>query len=317
MKKGFQIHWLLALVPFLLFLLPVIWLDNRFEQYPVLHFRVDLVSFLVILGLLFSSMVLLFFLYKHKQQNDRTAVLQEAAQERRLFLQRLDHELKNPLTTIQTGLAYLSALYADLLTQQSEDYQSSTEENGDPQMVITKIKRQVGRMTDLVFDLRKLSDLEVRPLVRKAVNPNQLLQNLFADLQENPASAKRKLSLSLPNDPWQLPDIQADEDLIQLSIRNLLENALKYTQPEDTIDVRAYENHQYVIIEVSDSGLGIPEEELEHIWDDLYRAKNSRGIPGSGLGLSMVRTIINRHLGEVSVRSQNGRGTVFTLQLPK
>ena len=112
-------------------------------------------------------------------------------------------------------------------------------------------------------------------------------------------------------------EIQADEDLIQLSIRNLLENSLKYTQPDDTITLRAYENNQHVIIEVSDSGIGIPEEELEHIWDDLYRAKNSRGIPGSGLGLSMVRTIINRHKGEVSVRSQNGKGTEFTLQLPK
>ena len=317
MKKGFPVYWLLALLPLLLILLPVVWLDHQYEQYPILHFQVDLVSFLFLLGLLFSLLVVLFFLFRNKQQKDRESFLEEAARERRLFLQRLDHELKNPLNTIQTGLAYLSALYTDLLAGKGPDLPIDVEDSENPQTVITKIKRQVGRMTDLIFDLRKLSDLEVRPLALKPVDMNRLLENLFADLQENPASARRKLSLSLPQDPWLLPEIQADEDLIQLSIRNLLENAVKYTEPDDTVSLRGYENNQHVIIEVSDSGLGIPQEELEHIWDDLYRAKNSRGIPGSGLGLSMVRTIIHRHKGEVSVRSQNGRGTEFTLQLPK
>jgi len=100
-------------------------------------------------------------------------------------------------------------------------------------------------------------------------------------------------------------------------LQNLIDNAVKYTQEDDTVEIRAHENRDQVMIEVADSGIGIPENELENIGSELYRAKNSRGIPGYGLGLSIVKTIMKRLEGEFVIRSKEDAGTVVSIQLPK
>ena len=97
---------------------------------------------------------------------------------------------------------------------------------------------------------------------------------------------------------------------------NLLENALKYSRPGDTVELRASEIGANIVIEVADTGPGIPEEEQPHVWEELYRGEAGRGIPGSGLGLALVRAIAERHNGRVSLRSRLGQGTVFSLHLP-
>ena len=97
---------------------------------------------------------------------------------------------------------------------------------------------------------------------------------------------------------------------------NLLDNALKFTEPQDRIEVRASDSGDSVVIEVADTGLGLPDDELPHVFDELYRGQQSRGIPGSGLGLALVKAVIERHGGAVSVRSLSEQGTVFQLHLP-
>lgn len=78
---------------------------------------------------------------------------------------------------------------------------------------------------------------------------------------------------------------------------NLLDNALKFSQPGDTIEVRGREDNRYVYLEVADTGPGIREEELPHVWEELYRGNSGRSVPGSGLGLAIVRAIAERHAG--------------------
>jgi two-component system OmpR family sensor kinase len=107
-----------------------------------------------------------------------------------------------------------------------------------------------------------------------------------------------------------------DWDLLFLAIYNLLDNALKFTRVRDTIEIRAFESSSNVIIEVADTGPGIPQEELPRVWEELYRGRGARGIPGSGLGLALVRAIVDRHSGWVAVRSRHGQGTVVTVRLP-
>jgi two-component system OmpR family sensor kinase len=104
--------------------------------------------------------------------------------------------------------------------------------------------------------------------------------------------------------------------MLLLAIHNLLENALKFSSPGDTVELRAFEDGQQIVIEVADTGPGIPEDEQPQVWEELYRGQSSRGIPGSGLGLSLVHAIIERHSGSVSLRSRLDQGTVFTLRLP-
>jgi signal transduction histidine kinase len=80
--------------------------------------------------------------------------------------------------------------------------------------------------------------------------------------------------------------------------------------------MRASEDGSQVVIEVADTGPGIPEEEVAHVWQELYRGAGARGVQGSGLGLALVRAIVSRHEGEITLRSRPGAGTVFTMRLP-
>jgi two-component system OmpR family sensor kinase len=113
-----------------------------------------------------------------------------------------------------------------------------------------------------------------------------------------------------------VPDVLGDWDLLFLASYNLLDNALKFTRPGDTVEVRAFEDGAFVAIEVADTGPGIPEDDVSRVWEELYRGQGARGIPGSGLGLALVRAIVERHGGQVKLRSRLGQGTVVTMRLP-
>lgn len=222
------------------------------------------------------------------------------AKDRRRFLQRLDHELKNPLTAILAGLANLS----------------QSENRDDRQQILESVQSQVNRMRQLVAELRKLADLETRPLDFGNVNLTDLLEETFLLIQDHENAGNRELTLAIPHAPWPLPSITGDHDLLILAFHNLLINSLKFTEEGDTVELRAFEDGNQVVIEVADTGPGIPEKETDHIWEELYRGETARGIPGSGLGLALVKAIITRHQGEISLRSRSGAGTVFTIRLP-
>jgi len=221
---------------------------------------------------------------------------EESAADRRRFLQRLDHELKNPLTAIQAGLANLGGF-------------------SNPDALDT-VKSQTLRLSRLVADLRKLADLETRTIEQSSVDLGEVLETVVEFAEEDATAANRRISLTLPQAPWPLPEVAGDYDLLVLATHNLLNNAVKFTKPGDTVEVRAFEDGSSVVVEVADTGPGIPEDELPHIWQELYRGKGARGIQGSGLGLALVRAIIERHGGQVGVRSRIGRGTVVTIRLP-
>ena len=124
------------------------------------------------------------------------------------------------------------------------------------------------------------------------------------------------LSLILPNAPWPFPEVKGDPDLLLLAIHNLLDNAIKFTAPGDTIEVRAFDDGSDIVIEIADTGPGIPEIEINRVWEELYRGELTRGVPGSGLGLSLVRAIIDKHGGKVGLRSKTDQGTIFSVHLP-
>jgi two-component system OmpR family sensor kinase len=143
-----------------------------------------------------------------------------------------------------------------------------------------------------------------------------MLRDAFSMAQEQPGAAERHLNLSIPQAPWPLPNVRGDTDLLLLAVHNLLQNALKFSRPGDTLELRAFEDGTDIVIEVADTGPGIPEDEQSHVWEELYRGEAGRSIPGSGLGLALVRAIAERHNGRVNLRSRLGQGTVFSLRLP-
>ena len=292
--------WPLLLLPLGLgFLFKIIfgqgWIENS-----VVFLRIDLGTMSLLLGILISIVLFTMWgmiLWQDRQYEDDFLQYQiKTAEEHRQFLQRLDHELKNPLTAIQAALVNL-------------DEESN-------QAAVKSIKTQTLRLSRLVADLRKLAELETRPIERSPVNLTEILQEAVILVQEQPEAAERTLSLSLPQAPWPLPNVDGDEDLLLLALINLINNAVKFSQPGATVEVRAYEDAEMVIVEVADTGPGIPEEELPHVWQELYRGQGARGVQGSGLGLALVRAITDRHGGQVTIRSRVQQGTVVTLKLP-
>lgn len=266
----------------------------------IVYLRADLGTLSLMLGLGFSIIATLVFMFLGWDDRIRRRTSHVAAEERRRFLRRLDHELKNPLTAIRAGLANLAESPSGKARQEA----------------LVSVEAQVLRLSRLSADLRKLAELEVRLVERSEVDIPALLRAAFGMAQEQPGASDRHLNLSIPQAPWPLPNILGDPDLLLLAVHNLLDNALKYSRPGDTLELRAFEDGTYIVIEVADTGPGIPQEEQPHVWEELYRGEAGRGLQGSGLGLALVHAIAERHNGKASLRSRIGQGTVFTLRLP-
>jgi len=294
-------RWLVILAPVLLgagLALFFILVYNS-GQIPVVYLRADLGTLSFLTGLLISLVTALIFGLQARTERAVAQTNTVAAEERRRFLRRLDHELKNPLTAIRAGIANLVESF-------------SSEPNHE---TLASLQTQTLRISRLTSDLRKLAEIEVRQVERLPVDIPTLLREAFRMAGELPWADQRTLNLSLPQAPWPLPTVQGDADLLLLAIHNLLENALKFSSPGDTVELRAFEDGQQIVIEVADTGPGIPEDEQPHVWEELYRGQSSRGIPGSGLGLPLVYAIIERHNGSAGLRSRVDQGTVFTLRL--
>jgi two-component system OmpR family sensor kinase len=292
--------WLLVCVPGLLGMAFGLYMLFVAPNDPIIYLRIDLGSLAVLLGAGISALLAAYLLFWEESERRRKKILTETASERRRFLMRLDHELKNPLTAMRAGLANLAETPAGDARQEA----------------LLSVEAQTLRLSRLAGDLRKLAELEVRLVERSPVDMVSLLQEAFTLAQDQPGATERALNLSLPHAPWPLPKVSGDPDLLFLAVHNLLENAIKFTRQGDTVELRASEDGASIIIEVADTGPGIPEQEQPLVWEELYRGREGRGVPGSGLGLALVRAIAELHNGQVSLRSRSGQGTVFTLRLP-
>ena len=293
-------RWLVALIPAVLGGLFAIYWSFISAYNPIAYLRIDLGSLALILGLGLSALIAAGLAFRISWERRQQQIIATAVDERRRFLRRLDHELKNPLTAIRAGLANLA---------ESPSVQARRE-------ALLSVDAQAQRLSRLAADLRKLAELETRLVEHSPVDITAMLQEVFTLAQEQPEAGERHLNLSIPQAPWPLPKVPGDPDLIFLAVHNLMENALKFTRPGDTIELRASEDGTNLLIEVADTGPGIPSEEQPHVWEELFRGEAGRGIPGSGLGLALVRAIAERHTGQVSLRSRPGQGTIFSLLLP-
>ncbi len=293
-------RWLLLSGSILLAVLGVSLLWTGLISNPILNVRVDFGTVSVITGALLTLIVIIWLrLIRYREQIERDTY-HRAALDHRRFLARLDHELKNPLTAIRASLTNINEPVDKALRVQAAQ----------------SINTQAMRLTRLVFDLRKLADLETQPIEVTPVDLTTLLGEVADTAQERPDAAGLSIMLSLPQPPWPLPVINGDYDLLFIAVYNVLDNAIKYCTPGSSIEIRGYEDGQVVVIEVADAGAGIAEQDLPHVWDELYRGESALGTAGSGLGLALVRAIVRRHGGSVGLRSRLGRGTVVTLRLP-
>lgn len=219
------------------------------------------------------------------------------------FLARLDHELKNPLTAIRATAVAAQAVSADASTP--------TPHLDDAWRTVDA---QAQKLSTLVRDLRKLADLETRPLDREPVDLESLVAEAIRALEQQHPQTRGRITFAVTRVPWPMPVLNADVDLLSLVIDNVLGNAAKYSSA-GPIEVRLREENGGAVLEVADSGRGVPAADLPTVFDELARAQNARDISGSGIGLTLVATVVRRHGGDVSIRSIEGAGTVVTIRL--
>jgi two-component system OmpR family sensor kinase len=260
----------------------------------------------LIVGLFITGALLILYSRSVRRGEQTQSLIEiakyEAEQGRRRFLRRLDHELKNPLTGLRAALVNM------------QEAQAVT----DRQRAVENASHAVERLTRLLTDLRKLSDLGDRPIELWQVDVPDLLQDVVDAAHSLPAYKGREVNLLIPKVPSPFPTITGDRDLLVLAIYNLVENALKFTGGTDSVEIRVFEDGRAIIIEVADSGAGVPAEDVSKIFEELYRGSNARSTEGSGLGLALVSRIITLHGGKIDVRSsqEEPRGTVFMVRLP-
>jgi signal transduction histidine kinase len=264
----------------------------------------DVDTFIILGGLILTIVTSSILLSREAVKQMRLTSLRQAQQayeaERSRFLRRLDHELKNPLMGIRLAMNNMA---------DADDWNTR-------QQLKTDIHTAITRLNKLVTDLRKISDLSSQNMEVSAVNPKKLLEEIYTQACEEPAANERNLQLNLPESPQSLTDIMGDPDLLLVAIYNLLDNALKYTHAGDTIALRAFTEGEMVAIEVRDTGIGIAANDLPYIWDELYRSGQVRQTPGNGIGLTLVKLIIERHGGKIEVQSQINEGTTIRVYLP-
>ncbi|EDN80416.1 ATPase/histidine kinase/DNA gyrase B/HSP90 domain protein [Schaalia dentiphila ATCC 17982] len=256
---------------------------------------VSLPAAVAALGILVSAVAVAFLLISLAVSKARLAGAAQAQARRdlehRQFLARLDHELKNPLTAILAA------------TAPGEDEASAL------------VAAQARRMGVLVTDLRKLADLSSAPMERELVDLEEAARDAVEAARSSVGEA-RSFTLVFPTAPWPLPRVVGDADLLYSAIQNVVFNAVKYSGEGDSIEVRGSQSETGVSIEVADTGIGIPEAEREIVWSELARGSNAAGRSGSGLGLPLVRLVIERHGGHVRLTSREGVGTSVVLTLP-
>ena len=228
----------------------------------------------------------------------------KAAGDRLRFLMRLDHELKNPLTAIRAGLANIEQAGVVVTAEASAG------------AALASVSGQADRIARLVGDLRKLADLETREVEAAAVDLPAVLREVVEAAGAVPLASERVIRVNVPRAPWPLPLVEGDRDLLFIALQNLVANAVKFSAPGDAVEVRASEDGDWVLVEVADTGAGIAEDEIGEVWHELARGRAARSVPGTGIGLALVRVVVARHGGRVAIRSREGQGTVVGIRLP-
>jgi signal transduction histidine kinase len=230
-----------------------------------------------------------------KTFNTMMARLHRSQESQRRFVENVSHDLRGPLAVLRANL--------DLLDR------DLTEE--DRHESVTAMRTEIQRMTKIVDDLLLLAEMQTAlTQYQEPVPLERIVVGAVSEARQY--AAGREISVERLEDVL----VQGDPERLRRVVANLLDNAIKYTSNEGRITVSLYTEAGRANLEVEDDGIGIEPPDLPHVFDRFFRADRARARDkGAGLGLAIVRTIVEQHGGDVTVESQPGKGSRFTVRL--
>ena len=249
----------------------------------------------------------LFFVELKKQEKalrEANIQLKEKDRIKDEYVSRVTHDIKGHLTAIKSCLHITADKSSGSLSEKQTDF-------------LTRARRRTGQLSDFVNELLNLTQMRLSGQFQVA--PFSLSNSTSRALAAIERRAKDKSITVTSNVDSSVGQVIGNQFSINEMITNLLFNAVKYTPEQKTVHLEAKSQGDSVQIDITDTGIGIPADELGNVFDEFFRATNARNSEkdGTGLGLSIVKQIVERHGGKISVQSQEGQGTTFTVILPK
>ena len=221
--------------------------------------------------------------------------------ERKNILSMFAHDMKNPALISEGFLSRLISGKTGALTEKQQSY-------------LEIIHSEINKLSQLISDFLQFSRfeaIEYKPVCAPFNIEEEIRKNIEAEKVE---AEKKNIIIGLERPDTITPVVHADAAMVNRVIRNLLVNAIKYTGPGGAVTVKISDNSNEILVSIKDTGKGIQEDDLPYIFDTFYRTANSKG---SGLGLSIAKTIIEGHGGRIWAESVPANGSTFSFTLPK
>jgi len=229
--------------------------------------------------------------------------IENLLQERSRFMNRVAHNLRAPLAALASMLEVVQNGYLGNLNDELRKHLNRIDQR------VRNMLLMINELMALAKSQSKQRRLECRPVDLKAVT-----DRIHQTFQEKAVQKGLSFQVTLPED---LPDIKGDQEMVEQMLENLVSNAIKYTPEGGRIGITFWPGaNETVRIVLSDSGIGIPREEIPRLFTEFFRASNVKHVIGTGLGLTIVKEIVNQHGGQIEVESEEGLGTTFIIHLP-
>jgi PAS domain S-box-containing protein len=231
--------------------------------------------------------------------------LKELDQMKSEFVNMVSHELRSPLSSIRQKLS----LIVDGLTG---------EINEEQKQIVSRVQHRIDGLIGMISSLLDLARIEAGRLVqqKERIALSEIIDEVVELMDQEVEKKGLKFEVTIDA---QLFPVHADRQSMETVITNLLSNAVKYNREGGRVSISARNRGEFVEVKVADTGVGISEENLPRIFDKFYRIRSeyTRKVIGSGMGLPLVKAIVEAHFGTISVESESGEGTTFTVLLPK
>ncbi len=218
-------------------------------------------------------------------------------------MNRVAHNLRAPLAALTSMIEVLQEGYLGNMNDKLRKH-------------LSRIEQRVQNMLLMINELMTLAKSQSKQRRREygSVDLKVVTDRIHQTFQEKAAPKRLSLQITIPEG---LPKIKGDQEMVEQMLENLVSNAIKYTPEGGRIGMAFWPGaNETIRIVLSDSGIGIPKDEISRLFTEFFRASNVKNVIGTGLGLTIVKEIVDQHSGEIHVESEEGLGTTFVIHLP-